>query len=833
MKKNVLVILILLLTVLAKGHAYDLTVGTTEHGTLAFQVGGQSTETAEAGQVVKVVVTPAEGYSTKEVTALAYTGWENAQSRPLRSSDSGTGIDLLAVVPEGSGDEWTFTMPEANVKVSATYKRVIQDSWIQDIAAMTYTGGELKPKVTVIDGKTTLVEGTDYVVTYTDNVEACPSTAATHAPTVTVTALPTSEGFSGEGSKTFTINMAQTAITVTPVGRTDLAYTTEDQLLIKTAGESNFGKVVYSLEKDGPFGEAADIKAKNAGDYTIYYKVEGTSNFHGMEALQVQATIHTVPLSVTAEDQTVTYGDEAPAYTVVYDGFVGGETPEVLGGTLDYDCAYQKGSDVGEYVIMPLGLTSGNYELSFIPGQLTVDKAAAIVTEPTAAVGLVYAGEDQALVDSGAVTGGTLLYSLDGETYDEAVPTGKDAGDYTVYYKVVADDNHHSSSEGFFGLSIALAPLTVTAADQVITYGDDVPEYTAVYDGLVGGETAEVLAGTLTFACDYEKGSDVGDYTIAVEGLSSDNYELTFGTGTLTVDKAGVSMTAPTVVTGLIYTGGEQVIATAGSTGEGGVMMYSLDGENYAETVPTGKNAGQYTIYYKVVADGNHRDVDAQTVSTSIAQGVGDIEMLNKEVTMPYNAGSFTVKPMVLLGDGPLRYASSNDSVAQVIYYTGEIFINSIGKTTITINMGSTPNATADTTSFVLTVTPASATLVNITRLSMGYGMPNFKVSSIRETLTEGKDYTLSYKDTEGKAVTEADMLAKPGRYVVVANLKGNYEGTQELEFTVSADPTATGIDAVTGDDDGTVRYDMNGRRVESSRRGLIIENGKKRYVRR
>ena len=74
-------------------------------------------------------------------------------------------------------------------------------------------------------------------------------------------------------------------------------------------------------------------------------------------------------------------------------------------------------------------------------------------------------------------------------------------------------------------------------------------------------------------------------------------------------------------------------------------------------------------------------------------------------------------------------------------------------------------------------------------------------------------------------------MLAKPGRYVVVANLKGNYEGTQEQEFTVSADPTAAGIGAVAGDSDGTVRYDMSGRRVEKPRRGLIIENGKKRYV--
>lgn len=38
-----------------------------------------------------------------------------------------------------------------------------------------YTGSEIKPAVTVKDGETTLVEGTDYTVTYTDNVE--PGTA--------------------------------------------------------------------------------------------------------------------------------------------------------------------------------------------------------------------------------------------------------------------------------------------------------------------------------------------------------------------------------------------------------------------------------------------------------------------------------------------------------------------------------------------------------------------------------------------------------------------------------------------------------------------------------
>jgi hypothetical protein len=170
--------------------------------------------------------------------------------------------------------------------------------------------------------------------------------------------------------------------------------------------------------------------------------------------------------------------------------------------------------------------------------------------------------------------------------------------------------------------------------------------------------------------------------------------------------------------------------------------------------------------------------------------------------------------------------------VAKAIFYSGEIFINNVGQTTITVIMTSTKNVTADTTSFVLTVVPASATLVNITRQSMGYGIPTFKVSSNVETLVEGKDYTLSYRDLQGHAVTEEEMLAAPGRYVVVANLKGNYEGTQELEFKLTVDPM-TGIGAVTGDDDGTVRYDMNGRRVQKTYRGMVIENGKKRYIKK
>ena len=165
-------------------------------------------------------------------------------------------------------------------------------------------------------------------------------------------------------------------------------------------------------------------------------------------------------------------------------------------------------------------------------------------------------------------------------------------------------------------------------------------------------------------------------------------------------------------------------------------------------------------------------------------------------------------------------------------YYTGEVIAKGVGQTTITISMASTPNATAAKTSYLLTVTPASATLVSVLRLAQGYGIPKFKVSTYKETLVEGKDYILSYRDLQGHAVTEDEMLAAPGHYVAVANLQGNFEGTSELEFTVTLDPL-TGIGAVEGNADGTVRYDMGGRRVLKTHRGMVIENGKKHYMKK
>src|SRR5262249_15177604 len=83
-------------------------------------------------------------------------------------------------------------------------------------------------------------------------------------------------------------------------------------------------------------------------------------------------TITPAPLTVIADDLTKIIGEANPTFTVHYTGFVLGQGPGVLGGTLTFITSATTGSLPGLYAITPGGLTSGNYAISFVSGTLTV-----------------------------------------------------------------------------------------------------------------------------------------------------------------------------------------------------------------------------------------------------------------------------------------------------------------------------------------------------------------------------------------------------------------------------------------------------------------------------
>ena len=123
---------------------------------------------------------------------------------------------------------------------------------------------------------------------------------------------------------------------------------------------------------------------------------------------------------------------------------------------------------------------------------------------------------------------------------------------------ITGKGNYTGTGEAAF--SIAKAALTITAEDKSVTFGGEAPEYTVTYDGFVNEEKPEVLGGKLTFNCDYKQGSDAGTYSITPMGLTSDNYEITFVNGTLTVNEPETPENPKDSNTGIAFTSANAMV---------------------------------------------------------------------------------------------------------------------------------------------------------------------------------------------------------------------------------------------------------------------------------
>ena len=115
---------------------------------------------------------------------------------------------------------------------------------------------------------------------------------------------------------------------------------------------------------------------RNAGTYTVYYEV--SKDNYITDKGQALVTINPADLTVTAEPKTVAYKEAPPVYSSRISGLVADDTEEALEGELTYRCDYAAGKGVGEYDIIPSGLTAknGNYKITYIPGKLNVTQAA-------------------------------------------------------------------------------------------------------------------------------------------------------------------------------------------------------------------------------------------------------------------------------------------------------------------------------------------------------------------------------------------------------------------------------------------------------------------------
>ena len=73
---------------------------------------------------------------------------------------------------------------------------------------------------------------------------------------------------------------------------------------------------------------------------------------------------------------------------------------------------------------------------------------------PTAKDGLLYTGNSMDLINPGSSSSGTIYYKVNDGEWSTSIPQGKEAGIYTVYYKLVGDSSHNDVPERSFTVEI-------------------------------------------------------------------------------------------------------------------------------------------------------------------------------------------------------------------------------------------------------------------------------------------------------------------------------------------------------------------------------------------
>ena len=421
---------------------------------------------------------------------------------------------------------------------------------------------------------------------------------------------------------------------------------------------------------------------------------------------------------------------------------------------------------------------SGDSQVS-LDVNYTVEKGQAAVTDVPQANSLTYNGSAQALVTAGTATGGTLVYSLeqDGE-YTTAIPTGTNAGEYSVYYKVQGDKDHNDTEPVEVTVTIAKADPEVTAPVPVtgLTYTGD--EHELITAGTTtGGTLVYSLTGNKNdYSAAIPTGTNVGSYTVYYYVQGNANYNGTEAQSvTAVIGNALAEVTeAPTANT-LTYTGEAQALVAEG-TADGGDMMYRLGNSgDFSEQIPTGTNAGDYTVWYYVKGDDNHSDTQPVEVNVTIAKATPDY-------TVPTG---LTATYGNTLNDVTLTSGWAWDDAVTTS-------VGNVGENTFAATFTPTDTANYNTVTENLTVSVSAKDITDAV-ITLGENLTYTGQEQTQQIASVTvDDLTVTTYEISGNTGTDADT------YTLTISGTGNFTGEATQEWSI-AKATYTGTTGVLG----------------------------------
>ena len=329
--------------------------------------------------------------------------------------------------------------------------------------------------------------------------------------------------------------------------------------------------------------------------------------------------------------------------------------------------------------------------------------------------------------------------------------------------------------------------------------------------------TANISENGLYTVKENNGGIDVNEYDVQLTLKDPTNYRWEDGTVDTTVKfnitQATPVVTKPTTKT-LTYNGSEQELVNAAST-NGGTVKYSLDNKNWSTSIPTGKAAKEYTVYYKVEGNKNFKDADVQEITNKINPRTIDLKW-NKELT--YNGKEQLPTATVSnLADGD-ECEITVDGAQHKNAGTYEATATKVSNQNYKLPEDVTTSYTIKPKDITVTITPNGGT----------YGEKITGATAKLNDVESGDhpEVTLTYTGTgyDGTKVNGTEVPSHAGKYTVTASIDDknyNLTGTNTAEFVVKGADAGLKVKEV-----NDKKYGDQGFKLEVSHKG----NGKLSY---
>ena len=394
----------------------------------------------------------------------------------------------------------------------------------------------------------------------------------------------TAKEYTQSGDATFAIAQADAPTNIrngalNVINGTKLKYTYDAKQLLPDAPKGTYGNVSYNCRfsfnlENGYYVDdiAIDdsvltltIDALNGGEtgkigtIPVYVTTDNYESFDlPLDLYAVDKITPVVDGDITASN--ITYSDELSKSTIS-GKMKNPTTGDEVKGTFAWTDGTIKPAASDNYEAEWTFTPAAGYE-EYVPatGTVTVkvNKATPTFTAPTAQENLTYTGQEQALITAGMTDHGTMQYSLtENGTYSQDIPTGTDAGAYTVWYRVIGDANHNDTAPASVAVSIGKKPLPITGVTVA-------PK---PYDGTTNADISSVTFDNVTLKrdTDYTVTASFDDAgvgsgknvtaTVTLKGQAANNYALEQSSFTTTgsITKAAAPTVQPVEMT--IYNG--------------------------------------------------------------------------------------------------------------------------------------------------------------------------------------------------------------------------------------------------------------------------------------